>query len=131
MNLEERNHLIQYRFQKAQEALDDALLLKENKRWNASINRLYYCCFYSSSAVLLKLQVEANTHKGLKSQFNEHLVKTGLFDKSNAILLSNLFNWRQKGDYDDMFDISEEIVENAIGEVAMFLKTCEQFLSKN
>ena len=37
---------IKYRFQRAEESLDDALIMIENKRWNTAINRLYYSCFY-------------------------------------------------------------------------------------
>ena len=42
---------INYRINKGKEALADALLLIEEERWNASINRLYYSCFYTVSAL--------------------------------------------------------------------------------
>lgn len=131
MKQEPKRALIDYRIEKAKEAFKDAQLLKEHGRWNASINRLYYCCFYCCSAVLLQQGLDANTHKGLKSQFNEHFIKNGIFDKSYAILVSNLFNWRQKGDYDDMFDASSEIVESTILDVEKFINTCEKFISSN
>ena len=42
---------INYRINKGKEALADALLLIEEERWNSSINRLYYSCFYTVSAL--------------------------------------------------------------------------------
>ena len=45
--------LIIYRKKKAQETLEDAIILAESKRWNACVNRLYYACFYAISSLLL------------------------------------------------------------------------------
>lgn len=39
-----------------------------------------------------------------------HFVKTGKFDKKYGQLLSELYDWRQKGDYDNIFDYDEESV---------------------
>jgi uncharacterized protein (UPF0332 family) len=43
---------ISYRINSAKETLEAARLLAENKHWNSAINRLYYSCFYSISALL-------------------------------------------------------------------------------
>ena len=42
---------IAYRLAKARESFDDAQLLAENESWNASVNRLYYACYYAVSAL--------------------------------------------------------------------------------
>ena len=44
---------IRYRLEKAQEVYQAALILYEAEQWNSVINRLYYACFYSASAMLL------------------------------------------------------------------------------
>lgn len=42
----DRNELIKYRLAQAQETLEDVELLIKNKRWRASVNRIYYGMFY-------------------------------------------------------------------------------------
>jgi uncharacterized protein (UPF0332 family) len=46
--------LINYRLQRAREALVDAQVLAQSGRWDACMNRLYYSCFYAVSALLAK-----------------------------------------------------------------------------
>jgi uncharacterized protein (UPF0332 family) len=105
-----RAELVTYRLARAKESLEDAQLLAEKARWNAAINRLYYAAFYGVSALLIHSQLNANTHAGARSQFSEHFIKTGIFAKNHGTLYSQLFSWRQKGDYDDLFDFTEEKV---------------------
>ncbi len=47
----------------------------------------------------------------MKSQFSLHFVKSGKLDKKYGQLLSELFDWRQKGDYDNIFDYDIESVQ--------------------
>lgn len=89
---------INYRISKSQEAFDDARLLAANKRWNSSINRLYYSSFYLVSAILYKLDIKAETHNGVKTQFNLNFIKSGKLDLLFGKLYSNLFDWRQISD---------------------------------
>ena len=58
MKIENKNEYIKYRFQRAEESLEDALIMIENKRWNTAINRLYYSCFYAMLALLLNNDIE-------------------------------------------------------------------------
>lgn len=54
MTINNRDDYIQYRFQRAEESFEEALILAEKERWNTVINRLYYSCFYAVTALLLK-----------------------------------------------------------------------------
>ena len=38
---------IAYRIKRAYESLEDARILADNERWNATTNRLYYAIFYA------------------------------------------------------------------------------------
>jgi len=51
--------------------------------------------------------IESKTHSTLKSLFSQHFVKTGKFDKKYGRLLSELYDWRQKADYEVVFDYDE------------------------
>ena len=112
---------INYRLSKAHEALRDAKLLAENNSWSTCINRLYYTCYYAASALLLKNGVSTQTHNGSINQFNLHFIKTGKIRKELGKLYANLMDWRQKGDYGDLFDFNRETVEPLLKPVEEFL----------
>ena len=61
-------------------------------------------------ALLLKNDLKPTTHNGAKSNFTEHFIKSQIIDKKYGKLYSQLFTWRQKGDYDDLFDFREDQV---------------------
>jgi len=102
---------IKYRISKSDEALDDARLLLQNRRWNACVNRLYYSCFYLVSALLYQAEIKAETHKGARTGFFQHYIKTDILDKDLGKLYSNLFDWRHESDYADFIDFDEETVK--------------------
>jgi uncharacterized protein (UPF0332 family) len=112
------------------ESYEEALILAENKRWNAVINRLYYSCFYSVIALLLKHNIETRTHDGARTQFGLYFIKTGEIDKKYGQLFSKLFDFRQKGDYGDYYDFDETTVSPIIGEVKDFLNELEMIIKK-
>lgn len=102
--------MIKYRIARAKDTLDDAQLLADNGKWNSAINRLYYAAYYAVIALLLNADLKPTTHNGVKSNFSEYFVKTEKIDKEFGLIFSQLFTWRQKGDYDDLFDFQEEKV---------------------
>lgn len=121
MIVENRNDYIRYRFQRAIESYEEAIILAENKRWNAVINRLYYSCFYAVIALLLKSNIETTTHDGVRTQFGLNFIKTEKIDKKYGKLFSKLFDYRQKGDYGDLFDYDEQTVVPMLKEVNDFV----------
>ncbi len=121
---------IKYRVTKSQEAYKDAQLLMSNGRWNSSVNRLYYSCFYLVSALLYKHAIKADTHNGVKTQFFLHFVKSEIISKEFGKLYSTLLDWRQESDYVDFIEFDEETVNPIINEVADFNTTLIQLISK-
>ena len=121
----ELNDYIRYRRAKSREAYENACLLAVNGAWNAAINRLYYSCFYMTTALLLRYDVRAQTHSGVKSEFARRFVKEGIIGKKYFRLYSDLMDWRQKGDYGDMFDFDGETVTELLPQVKDFLDVVE------
>lgn len=119
---------ITYRFQKAKEAYSDAELLAKNSSWNACVNRLYYACFYSVNALLLKHGFEAKTHNGIRTLFFREFIKTEKLDKKFGELYSDLFDWRNKGDYSDFIDFRSEDVTPLLEKTNDFLNIIENYL---
>ena len=126
MIVENRDDYINYRFQRAIESFDEALILAENKRWNAVVNRLYYSSFYAVIALLLKNNIETNTHDGARTQLGLCFIKTGKIEKKYGKLFSKLFDYRQKGDYGDMYDYDETIVSPLISQVKDFIEELQK-----
>jgi uncharacterized protein (UPF0332 family) len=74
----ERDVLIHYRMARARETLAEADLMAQNGHWHGCVNRLYYACFYAVTALLLRHDLSAGKHAGVRSLFNRHFVRTGV-----------------------------------------------------
>jgi len=103
----EKESYINYRLSRAWDTFDDAKILASKGKWNSTINRLYYSAYYAVMALLLKSDLNPTTHNGAKSNFTERFIKNQIIDKKFGKIYSQLFTWRQKGDYDDLFDLQE------------------------
>jgi uncharacterized protein (UPF0332 family) len=130
MNFSDRNEYIEFRLQKAKESLKAAEILIENELWSSVINRLYYSCFYAVNALLVSNEIEAKTHSGLKNQFSLNFIKTGKIEKRFGELLSDLFDWRQQGDYGDIFEFEKEVVIGHIEPVRDFIIVVERIIAQ-
>jgi uncharacterized protein (UPF0332 family) len=128
MKIENREDYINYRFHRAKESFEEALILADNEKWNTVVNRLYYSCFYAVIALLLKHDIETQSHDGARTQFGLNFVKTGMIDKENGKFFSKIFDYRQKGDYGDLFDYDEEIVRPLIEKARIFLDVIEKLM---
>ena len=119
---------IMYRINRAEESYDEAILLSNKKHWNTATNRLYYSCFYAVIALLLKNDINTNTHVGAINQFGLHFIKTGKIEDKFGSLYSKLFDYRQKGDYGDMYDFTEEIVAPLLEKVPDFINEIKKHI---
>ena len=70
----ETGDLVKYRLSRAEGALEEAEVLYKSDYLNASVNRLYYACFYAVSALLLNEGLSSSKHSGVRSLFNQHWV---------------------------------------------------------
>jgi hypothetical protein len=94
-----------------------------------SINRYYYALYYAISAVLLLTDAQTRTHKGVITEFNKQMVKPGIFSKEDGRLLTLVFQWRTKGDYDDNQEYTVEEVETIRQPVRTLLDKLERYVS--
>lgn len=99
-----KEDLIKYRLLRAWDTFEDAQILAERNKWNSTINRLYYSAYYAVMALLLDSDLKPTTHNGAKSNFSEYFIMTKKIPKELGKIYSQLFTWRQKGDYDDVYD---------------------------
>jgi uncharacterized protein (UPF0332 family) len=76
-------------------------------------------------ALLLDADLNPSTHNGAKSNFSEYFIKTNLIPMEYGKIYSQLFTWRQKGDYDDLFNFSDEKVIPYLEPVANLIELIE------
>ena len=126
MNFEERKEYVKYRIESAHKTFEAAKILAENEFWNSAVNRLYYSIFYAVNALLVMNEIQTKSHSATKSQFSQHFIKTGKFDKKYGRLLSELFDWRQKGDYENIFDYDNDSVQPLFKPVNEMIKLIEE-----
>jgi uncharacterized protein (UPF0332 family) len=119
-----------YRIQRAFETLKEVSVLVENEFWNASVNRMYYACFYSVGALLAIDKVRTSSHSGVKLKFGQLYVKTQLVEKRFGKFYSDLFEKRHKGDYNDFFDYDEETVQRFHPLAIEFVKKMNEILQE-
>jgi uncharacterized protein (UPF0332 family) len=113
--------LIKYREERSWETYEEAMILAENNKWNACVNRLYYACFYAVSALLLKHGYSSAKHTGIRSLFNKNFVKKGLVKKEIALIYNLLFERRQEGDYKDFVKFHKVDVLPWLSDTKVFL----------
>ena len=112
---------VRYRLEKAQEVYQAACVLYDAAQWNSVINRLYYACFYSASALLLYRHISAKSHSCVIGQFSEQIVRPGIVSIDEFRVYAKLLNWRSKGDYNDLFDFSREDVDSMMEPTKHFI----------
>lgn len=129
LTTEERKAIIKFRIEKAYKSLNEAKAVAALGFWNLCGNRLYYATYYMASALLLDNGISAKSHAGTIHLLGQKIIHTGLLDKSCGRLLSRLYELRQSGDYDDMFDATEQEVKPYIQKAETFIKDMESLIT--
>lgn len=127
---EERDAIVFYRIQKAKETLNEAEGIAQLGFWNAVINRLYYACYYMTSALLIYNGHTAQTHSGVIRLFGLNFVITGIVSKEQSKFYSKLFELRQTSDYDDLYNLTEDEVQPLIASARIYIESIETLLKK-
>jgi uncharacterized protein (UPF0332 family) len=109
-----KSEVIPRLMERAAMSLEEAEMMLEVKHWNTCVNRLYYACFYAVSALLRDLDVQAGTHKGVRSMLALHLIKPGLLPLSAGVTFNGIFDCRLDSDYEELFEADPEAVEQFV-----------------
>jgi uncharacterized protein (UPF0332 family) len=127
---EELQPLLADRLQRANETLMDAqLLLRHGGSPISVINRSYYAMFYATQALMAKREIPVSKHSGVIAQFDQGFVKTGVFAKSMSRALHRAFDFRQIGDYREMFEITQQQAEEILQEAEQFIQAIVAYFS--
>jgi uncharacterized protein len=118
---EDQEVVVRYRLERARETLAEAELLADAGHWNGCVSRLYYSCFYTVTALLLKHGLSSSRHSGVRAIFNREFVRSGLVRRESGELYNHLFRTRNRGDYDDLVWFDEAAVRPQLSRVAAFI----------
>ncbi len=131
MTIEEkdRESLIRYRLDQADETILDVQLLIDNDRLRSAVNRIYYGMFYSLLALGSAHQYETSKHALLIGWFNKNFIHKGLIDKKYGKTINKAFNRRTKGDYDSYVEFEKDIVVEMFSEMQEFIDAIKNYLS--
>ena len=125
---EERDAILAFRVEKARNTLNEAKGIAQLQYWNAVANRLYYSCYYITGALLIANNHTAHTHSGVIHLLGMHFIKTGVVSKEAGKFYSKLYELRQTGDYDDMFNLTQEDIEPLILPAESYLIELEKLI---
>lgn len=127
---ESKQALVQYRLERAVKSLEEAEYLIKGGYYNASVNRLYYACYYAVVALLLNNDIPAQTHHGVRAMLGLHFTSKGKLSSESNKTFSTLFEKRHSSDYDDFIYCDLEMVEDLYPKVERFIAEVKSLIEK-
>jgi uncharacterized protein len=129
---EKKNALARYRLQQAAESLGEArYLLTGEKSLRSVVNRIYYGMFYAVLALLIYEPYASSKHTGVLAYFNKRFIKGNVFPDSMGRSFNKAFEFRQRGDYREYFELTKDQVEPLLEESGQFFLLIKSYLEKN
>jgi len=125
---ESKNALVNYRINRAKETIEEVKSISESGYYNTAVNRLYYACYYAVIALLVKNNIETQTHAGVKQMLGLHFVSTKKLEGDYSKFYSQIFNNRITGDYDDFVVFDKEMLDELIPKAEDFIYTIEKLI---
>jgi uncharacterized protein (UPF0332 family) len=129
MSAEDREILVAYRLEQADEALQVADMLLVSGVFRTVVNRSYYAMFYAVLALFAARQEGTSKHSGVIGLFDREFVKTGLIDREFSAWLHEAFDLRQRADYREMFTVSKERAEEVSENARQFVEAARTHLA--
>ena len=131
LDKESRDSLIAYRIERAYGSLKEARLMARGEFYNAAINRLYYACYYMAIALLLKNNISAQTHSGVKTLLGMHFTSKGKLSISASKIFATLFEKRHSSDYDDFVYCDQEMFDELYPKAEAFIEEVKELIKSS
>ena len=131
MTLEEKRINIKLWIERSIKTLKQAKTNCNEDDIEIAVNRLYYSLFYAVTALLITKDLYSSKHKGVLNIFNKEFIKEQLISQSVNNILRDLFPARQIVDYEPVFSITIEQVQNYYNLTVPAVKEIINYLQKN
>jgi uncharacterized protein (UPF0332 family) len=125
----DRDALIHYRLNQAQETIGEVEKLISNDLLKVAVNRIYYGIFYCLNALSLKYGFKSSKHLQLIGWFNRNFIKSGLIDIRYGKILKDSFENRNEGDYIPFIDFEKSDVLMMFDEMKEFIRHITEFVN--
>lgn len=129
LNEEERRIIVGLEYEKAVGIMQQIGGLQSLGYWDNIANRLYYALFHAVSALLIHDKHSVNTHRGVVVLFGQHYIRTGIFDMADGKLYSQLQTMREKGDYNCIYQTTEDEVKPMIEPAERLIKKIGKYIA--
>ena len=94
------------------------------------INRSYYAIFYAVSALACKYNFATSKHSQLMGWFNKKFIyEESVFDDKMLKIYNDIFNYRQRSDYNAMYVPDTALVQDILSDAKLFVEKIETFIS--
>lgn len=128
MDGKEIKELSKYRFEKAQANIETSRFLFKSQNYAVALNRAYYAAFDAMRAINALDGFDSSKHSGVIAHFNQNYVKSKLFPIETSSIIRKASMLREKSDYEDFYQPSEEEAIDVIEEVESFLGNVKKYL---
>ena len=129
INNSDREILIQYRLDQAEQAIGEVSKLIEMDLLNVAVNRIYYGIFYSLTALALKYEFSSSKHGHLIGWFNQSFIKTQKIEVKYGKIIRDAFKNRSDGDYAPFILFSKDDVKDMQKDMIDFIERIKTYLS--
>ena len=99
ISLEDSKLLAHDEFQRAQEEITAAKVLKDNGLYFKSVVSSYYAVYHGAKAALLNKGVSPKSHEGIERMFSLYYVKVNLIETDIGRIIGRLMKLREEADY--------------------------------
>jgi len=113
---------------RARETLEEARLMLDNQHLFAAMNRCYYAAFYIVSALLLADGKSSSKHSGIRSLFHQNVVHPGMVAPEWGAFYNQLFEYRQKADYEDLVKLDIDQIKEWFDKTGVFVRLIEEII---
>ncbi len=129
MNAQNRRRNAETEMEKATDALAEANLLCDAKRWEGSVSRTYYALLHAVKALFLSQGLEARTHDGVETLFSLHFIKSGTVEREWVAHFARLQRYREQADYGPVLGLSGSDIRRELDLVTRFHGLVREILS--
>ncbi len=129
INNNDREILIQYRLDQAEQTIGEVSKLIEMDLLNVAVNRVYYGIFYCLTALALKFEFRSSKHAQLIGWFNQTFIKTQQIEVKYGKIIRDAYKNRSDGDYAPFISFSKEDVQDMQEDMIDFIERINSYLT--
>ena len=124
-----KEDLIKIAVEKSNQAIKSAKDNLEKGNFETSQNRIYYALFYIVTALAYKNDFITSKHSRLKGWFNKKFIyEDKVFGADMIEIYNELYQFRQKSDYDLGYTPDLQTVKESLIDVLKFMQNVKEIL---